>query len=222
MEIVLIQDARAVDYKIYQEIIDNLKETLFKRGVDKETNERIYITRFVGILLNKNRIILSLPKSITIKDDIDKEALLYKYAKLFDLYLKANNKKHDSIEELCKKIIKENKTDNIPQEIITFRFEMVYEWMIGKFFDNQITNQKNIVTFNSKLLNKEIDIKDTKYNTYHWNAIGKQTRNKKQKQIIQERESTFINQNKKNIPDIVCERTKKTQNIKDHKKVVVF
>lgn len=130
MEIVLIQDARAVDYKIYQEIIDNLKETLFKRGVDKETSERIYITRFVGILLDKNRIILSLPKSITIKDDIDKEALLYKYAKLFDLYLKANNKKHDSIEEICKKIIKENKTDNICQEIITFKFEMSDSKMI--------------------------------------------------------------------------------------------
>lgn len=207
MEIVLIQDARAVDYEIYQEIIDNLKETLFKRSIDKETNKKIYMTRFVGILLDKNRIILSLPKSIIIKDDIDKEAILYKYAKLFDLYLKANNKKHDSIEDICKKIIKENKTSTTCQEIISFKFEMIYEWMIGKFFNNQITNQKNIVTFNSKLLKKEIDINDTKYNTYHWNAIGKQTRNKKQKQIVQERESTFINQNKKNIPDIVCERT---------------
>ena len=42
--------------------------------------------------------------------------------------------------------------------------------------------------------------------TYHWNAIGKQTKDHKQKQIVQERESVFINQNKKNIPDIVCER----------------
>ena len=47
---------------------------------------------------------------------------------------------------------------------------------------------------------------DTKYNTYHWNAIGKQKRDHKQKQIVKERESVFINQNKKNIPDIVCER----------------
>ena len=57
-----------------------------------------------------------------------------------------------------------------------------------------------------KLLDKEININDTKYNTYHWNAIGKQKRDHKQKQIVKERESVFINQNKKNIPDIVCER----------------
>ena len=92
------------------------------------------------------------------------------------------------------------------QEIITFKFEMVFEWMIGEFFQNQISIQKGDVLFNSQLLDKEIDINDTKYNTYHWNAIGKQTKDHKQKQIIQERESVFINQNKKNIPDIVCER----------------
>ena len=81
---------------------------------------------------------------------------------------------------------------------------MVFEWMIGEFFHNQISIQKGDVLFNSQLLDKEININDTKYNTYHWNAIGKQKRN--HKQIVKERESVFINQNKKNIPDIVCER----------------
>ena len=76
----------------------------------------------------------------------------------------------------------------------------------GEFFQNQISIQKGDVLFNSQLLDKEIDINDTKYNTYHWNAIGKQTKDYKQKQIVKERESVFINQNKKNIPDIVCER----------------
>ncbi len=61
--------------------------------------------------------------------------------------------------------------------------------------------------FKSQLLEKEININDIKYNTYHWNAIGKQTRDEKQKQIVQERDSIFANQDKKNIPDIVCERT---------------
>lgn len=60
------------------------------------------------------------------------------------------------------------------QEIITFKFEMVFEWMIGEFFHNQISIQKGDVLFNSQLLDKEININDTKYNTYHWNAIGKQ------------------------------------------------
>ncbi len=209
MEIELIQ---VVDYNKYQEVIENVKESLFRRNKDKETKEWMYISNFVGILLDKDRLILSLLKSVIIKDGIDKEILLYKYARLFDLYFVVNEKKcdlinkYESIENWCKKTIEENKTSSSCQEIITFKFEMVFEWMIGEFFQNQISIQKGDVLFNSQLLDKEIDINDTKYNTYHWNAIGKQTKDHKQKQIIQERESVFINQNKKNIPDIVCER----------------
>lgn len=212
MEIELIQDGKVVDYNKYQEVIENVKESLFRRNMDKETKEWMYISNFVGILLDKDRLILSLPKSVIIKDGIDKEILLYKYARLFDLYFVVNEKKcdlinkYESIENWCKKTIEENKTTTMTQEIITFKFEMVFEWMIGDFFQNQISIQKGDVLFNSQLLDKEIDINDTKYNTYHWNAIGKQTKDHKQKQIIQERESVFINQNKKNIPDIVCER----------------
>ena len=212
MEIELIQDGKVVDYNKYQEVIENVKESLFRRNKDKETKEWMYISNFVGILLDKDRLILSLPKSVIIKEDVDKEILLYKYARLFDLYFVVNEKKcdlinkYESIENWCKKTIEENKTSSSCQEIITFKFEMVFEWMIGEFFQNQISIQKGDVLFNSQLLDKEIDINDTKYNTYHWNAIGKQTKDHKQKQIIQERESVFINQNKKNIPDIVCER----------------
>lgn len=212
MEIELIQDGKVVDYNKYQEVIENVKESLFRRNMDKETKEWMYISNFVGILLDKDRLILSLPKSVIIKDSIDKEILLYKYARLFDLYFVVNEKKcdlinkYESIENWCKKTIEENKTSSSCQEIITFKFEMVFEWMIGEFFQNQISIQKGKVLFNSQLLDKEIDINDTKYNTYHWNAIGKQTKDHKQKQIIQERESVFINQNKKNIPDIVYER----------------
>lgn len=212
MEIELIQDGKVVDYNKYQEVIENVKESLFRRNMDKETKEWMYISNFVGILLDKDRLILSLPKSVIIKDGIDKEILLYKYARLFDLYFVVNEKKcdlinkYESIENWCKKTIEENKTSSSSQEIITFKFEMVFEWMIGEFFQNQISIQKGDVLFNSQLLDKEIDINDTKYNTYHWNAIGKQTKDHKQKQIVKERESVFINQNKKNIPDIVCER----------------
>ena len=212
MEIELIQDGKVVDYNKYQEVIENVKESLFRRNKDKETKEWMYISNFVGILLDKDRLILSLLKSVIIKDGIDKEILLYKYARLFDLYFVVNEKKcdfinkYESIENWCKKTIEENKTSSSCQEIITFKFEMVFEWMIGEFFQNQISIQKGDVLFNSQLLDKEIDINDTKYNTYHWNAIGKQKRDHKQKQIVKERESVFINQNKKNIPDIVCER----------------
>ena len=212
MEIELIQDGKGVDYNKYRDVIENVKESLFRRNMGKETKEWIYISNFVGILFDKNRLILSLPKSVIIKEDVDKETLLYKYARLFDLYFMVNEKKCDFIakngfiEYWCNQAIKENKTTTITQEIITFKFEMVFEWMIGEFFNNQISIQKGDVLFNSQLLDKEININDTKYNTYHWNAIGKQKRDHKQKQIVKERESVFINQNKKNIPDIVCER----------------
>ena len=96
-----------------------------------------------------------------------------------------------SIENWCNQAIKENKTTTITQEIITFKFEMVFEWMIGEFFHNQISIQKGDVLFNSQLLDKEININDTKYNTYHWNAIGKQKRDHKQKQIVQRKRKCF-------------------------------
>ena len=107
-------------------------------------------------------MILSLPKSVIIKEDVDKETLLYKYARLFDLYFMVNEKKCDFIDKngfieyWCNQAIKENKTTTMTQEIITFKFEMVFEWMIGEFFHNQISIQKGDVLFNSQLLDKEI------------------------------------------------------------------
>ena len=86
MEIELIQDGKGVDYNKYRDVIENVKESLFRRNMGKETKEWIYISNFVGILFDKNRLILSLPKSVIIKEDVDKETLLYKYARLFDLY----------------------------------------------------------------------------------------------------------------------------------------
>ena len=59
MEIELIQDGKAVDYNKYQEVIENVKESLFRRNMDKETKEWMYISNFVGILLDKDRLILT-------------------------------------------------------------------------------------------------------------------------------------------------------------------
>ena len=66
MEIELIQDGKAVDYNKYQEVIENVKESLFRRNMYKETKEWMYIRIFVGILLDKDRLILSVPKSVII------------------------------------------------------------------------------------------------------------------------------------------------------------
>ena len=90
MEIELIQDGKGVDYNKYRDVIENVKESLFRRNMGKETKEWIYISNFVGILFDKNRLILSLPKSVIIKEDVDKETLLYKYQKFFNLLLVVN------------------------------------------------------------------------------------------------------------------------------------
>ena len=92
MEIELIQDGKGVDYNKYRDVIENVKESLFRRNMGKETKEWIYISNFVGILFDKNRLILSLPKSVIIKEDVDKETLLYKYARLIDLYFMVKEK----------------------------------------------------------------------------------------------------------------------------------
>ena len=59
MEIELIQDGKGVDYNKYRDVIENVKESLFRRNMGKETKEWIYISNFVGILFDKNRLILS-------------------------------------------------------------------------------------------------------------------------------------------------------------------
>ncbi len=84
MEIELIQDGEVIDFKEYKEVIENVKDSLFRKNKD---NEETYICNFVGIILDVKRIILSLPKSINIKNIENKETLLYKYARVFDLYL---------------------------------------------------------------------------------------------------------------------------------------
>ena len=73
MEIELIQDGKGVNYNKYRDVIENVKESLFRRNMGKETKEWIYISNFVGILFDKNRLILSLPKSVIIKEDVDKK-----------------------------------------------------------------------------------------------------------------------------------------------------
>ena len=133
MEIELIQDGKGVDYNKYRDVIENVKESLFRRNMGKETKEWIYISNFVGILFDKNRLILSLPKSVIIKEDVDKETLLYKYARLFDLYFMANEKKCDFIDKngfieyWCNQAIKENKTRAIMVENCGMENERVYK-----------------------------------------------------------------------------------------------
>ena len=67
MEIELIQDGKGVDYNKYRDVIENVKESLFRRNMGKETKEWIYISNFVGILFDKNRLIYSYQNQLLLK-----------------------------------------------------------------------------------------------------------------------------------------------------------
>ena len=57
MEIELIQDGKAVDYNKYQEVIENVKESLFRRNMDKETKEWMYIiNKRAAVKINRIKI----------------------------------------------------------------------------------------------------------------------------------------------------------------------
>ncbi|HJI34650.1 MAG TPA: hypothetical protein OIL95_09320 [Coprobacillaceae bacterium] len=67
MEIELIQDGKGVDYNKYRDVIENVKESLFRRNMGKETKEWIYISNFVGILFDKNRLIYLYQNQLLLK-----------------------------------------------------------------------------------------------------------------------------------------------------------
>ena len=98
----------------------------------------------------------------------------------------------------------------VPQVIAAVKFEKVFDWMLGKLFDNQIFLEENRVLLKSQIVSETnpsanlygININDSSYNTYIWNAVGKRNT---EDQTIESREAVFGDQQKKNIPDIVTE-----------------
>lgn len=213
MKIEVIQDGKFINEQSYQDFISGLRDTLFRKVKDSSTNEVKLEIHFVGIIWYQDSLYLSLPKSIQIKDEYNKKDLLLKYAKILQKYREhLKSYTHSYLNEKvtadswCKAIVETTVKTAEPKEIIAFKFENVYEWMIGKYFNNQIRSLHNRILFNSRFIEKEVDINDIQYNAYHWLAVGKRSKDYKQKQIIEERDSIFVNQDKKNIPDIVCER----------------
>ena len=49
MEIELIQDGKGVDYNKYRDVIENVKESLFRRNMGKETKEWIKKRYFINM-----------------------------------------------------------------------------------------------------------------------------------------------------------------------------
>lgn len=195
----------------------------------------IYRCNFVGIIWYANTLILSLPKAAdagTEGQKVDDVQRLLKYADLLDQYFvevrttitrtrDENERKGkkvrnfepaypwciDNLADWCRKMADSDAVLPVPQIIVAVKFEKVFEWMLGKLFDNQISLEDSQVVLKSKILSeigdkKEININDSIYNPYIWEAIGK--RNKDDRKL-ESREEVFGDQQKKNIPDIVTE-----------------
>lgn len=67
---------KGVDYNKYRDVIENVKESLFRRNMGKETKEWIYISNFVGILFDKNRLFYLYQNQLLLKRMLIKKRYL--------------------------------------------------------------------------------------------------------------------------------------------------
>lgn len=205
--------------------------------LDRNGHE-IYQCNFVGIIWYQNTLILSLPKAVDRSQGGQNAAdaqILLKYADLLEKYFDevretiarttAENERKgrkvktfepvypwciDHLADWCRKMVDVEAVLPVPQVIAAVKFEKVFEWMLGRLFDNQIVLKDNEVLLKSQILSETdpdatitgININDAKYNTYIWKAVGKKNG---EEHTIESREEVFGDQQKKNIPDIVTE-----------------
>ncbi len=210
------------------------EEPLVFNAKDGNGCER-YQCNFVGIIWYENTLILSLPKAVEAGAEgqrVEDIQMSLKYADLLDQYFNEvrttitrtrdeNERKGkmvrnfepaypwciDNLANWCRKMVDSDAVLPVPQVIVAVKFEKVFEWMLGKLFDNQISLEEDRVILKSQILSetgdkKRININDSIYNPYIWEAIGK--RNKADRKL-ESREDVFGDQQKKNIPDIVTE-----------------
>lgn len=192
-----------------------------------ENSHNIYQCNFVGIIWYENRLILALPKAVTTNQEeqnVNDAQILMKYADLLDKYFTEvrtiadysngeNRKKSkkfepiypwciDHLADWCRKMVDSEAVLPTPQVIAAVKFEKVFEWMLGKLFNNQIFLKNNRVIFKSQILSEIIDINDSMYNIYTWKPVGKRNVDN---HTLESRDVVFSDQQKKNIPDIVTE-----------------
>lgn len=244
MQIHYIQDMEQINNTRHGDWLDRLKyqkynsfsfeqrrwseEPLVIHTNQQDENSRdLYQCNFVGIIWYENRLILALPKAVTINQEeqnVNDAQILMKYANVLDKYFTEvrtiadfsngeNGKKGkkfepiypwciDHLADWCRKMVDSEAVLPTPQVIAAVKFEKVFEWMLGKLFNNQIFLKNNRVILKSQILSETIDINDSMYNTYIWEPVGKRNANNR---ILESRDVVFSDQQKKNIPDIVTE-----------------
>ena len=180
----------------------------------KNSNSDIYVN-FVGFFEFHDDIFLVVPKSVRIyeysRDSINN--LVLKYAKFFDLYIKEVRSARKYINSDCSVSLKEwisNETNSssfypVLKIVAYFSFEKIFEWMLSKYFKNQLFRKDDSYFFKSMFLPSMVNLRSVNCSVYNWEAIGKQNHNDRHKDIMR-RDFIFSSQDRINIPDIICER----------------
>lgn len=180
----------------------------------KNSNNDIYVN-FVGFFEFHDDIFLVVPKSIRIyeysRDSINN--LVLKYANFFDLYIKEVHSARKYINSDCSVSLKEwisNETKSssfysVLKIVAYFSFKKIFEWMLSKYFKNQLFRKDDSYFFKSMFLPSMVNLRSVNCSVYNWEAIGKQNPNDRHKDIMR-RDFIFSSQDRINIPDIICER----------------
>lgn len=180
----------------------------------KNSNNDIYVN-FVGFFEFRDDLFLVLPKSVRVSEySTDAlNSLVLKYARFFDFYV---NEVHSAKKYVNFDFIG-SFVDWVSNELISssfypvlklvayFNFEKTFEWMLAKYFKNQLFRKDDSYFFKSTFLPSIVNLKSVNCSVYNWEAIGKQNSNNRHKDVIR-RDFIFSSQDRLNIPDIVCER----------------
>ena len=130
------------------------EEPLISNTNYQDRNGReIYQSNFVGIIWYQNTLILSLPKAAD-------------RSKVLNLCIHGVS---TILRDWCRKMVDAEAVLPVPQVIAAVKFEKVFEWMLGRLFENQIVLEDNEVLLKSQILSE----KDPDANISGWNEKKK-------------------------------------------------
>ena len=174
------------------------EEPLISNTNYQDRNGReIYQSNFVGIIWYQNTLILSMPKAADRSQEgqnVTDTQILLKYADLLEKYFSevretiarttAENERKgrkvksfepvypwciDHLADWCRKMVDAEAVLPVLQVIAAVKFEKVFEWMLGRLFENQIVLEDNEVLLKSQILSE----KDPDANISGWNEKKK-------------------------------------------------
>lgn len=231
MRFKLIQDGKVIRDKALK---SELKKRSFyafnqdwmrweKTSFTRQLRDGKTVSSFVGIVAYKGAFYLSLPKSITITDEKDVFDLFMEYSKLAYLYFTDIRKykiegesKYPScmftdMNSLDGWYKNSNEYQNDFIVVFAMKFDFVFEWLLSRFFKNQLRIGDNLdVLLKSNLIKSKstVDLNSLSQNIYQWNAKGTNIKDRKTgKQKKMSLDSYFKLQENRNrsIPDLISE-----------------